>query len=132
MNLVVEATGSGVKKRFYAAGLGSWTLEHARGGPVTPFSPIVLAGRHSSSQTVLFHARSDETVMQVLNAPGDYAFTLEFETALARDNGILARLIERRLRPLKFGMRLPHLDHRAFTSGSGTVSLHHPDYRTSS
>jgi hypothetical protein len=132
MSLTVQAPGSQTPKRFYAHGTGSWTLDHARGGPCPAFSPIALAGRASQSSTVLFYARGDETVMQVVEATGDYKLTLAFETALARDNGWLARWFQHRMKPMTFIMRLPHLDHRAFTSGSGTLSLHHPNYATSS
>jgi hypothetical protein len=33
--------------------------------------------------------------------------------------------------PLRFEMVLPELDHRAFTSGSGTVALHQKDWQSS-
>ena len=131
LTLEVEPTAGGPAKHFFAAGQGQWSLETARGGASPPFTPIALAGRTSRSQSILFHARADETVMQVMSAPGDYRFTLRTETALARDNGILARIFARRPRPVRFEMRLPHLDHRAFTSGSGTIGLYNPEYKTS-
>lgn len=129
MGLTVERQGQ--SKRFYAAGLDQWSLDLARGGAFRPFSPIALAGRTSRSRTVLFHPRAEEEVGQILPAAGDIEMTLTLETALARDNGLLARLFERQPQPVRVRMRLPYLDHRAFTSGSGTVSLHHPEYRTS-
>ena len=132
MELSVAAAGSAHAKRFYAAGLDQWNLEMSRGGAFRPFTPLAPAGRTSRGRTVLFYARDDEKIMQVLSNIGEYQFTLRVETALAGDNGILARLFERRPQPLEFKMTLPVLDHRAFTSGSGTLRLHHKDYRTSS
>jgi Alpha-2-macroglobulin family len=131
MALVIENVRTKQTKRFYAAGLDQWSLEQSRGAGFRPFSAIALAGRRSRSRTVLFYARGDSTVQQIVDAAGDYRFTLSLETALARDNGILARLLERKPAALDFAMTLPHLDHRAFTSGSGTVMLHHPEYQAS-
>jgi Alpha-2-macroglobulin family len=132
MELTVEVAGTGVAKRFYAAGFDQWNLERSRGGAFRPFTPLSLAGRTSRGKTVLFFAREDEKVMQIVERTGDYAFELKLETVLARDNGILARLFERRPKPIKFQLNLPVLDHRAFTAGSGTLRLNQHDYRTSS
>jgi hypothetical protein len=130
IDLIVSDSRRRVSKRFYSAYLGPWHME--RGG-FTPFMPISLAGRTSHSETLLFYPRSEETVMQIIQDIGRFQFSLGMSVAIVRGPSILTRLLGDGIPPpLNFPMDLPILDHRAFTQGSGTVMLNHPDWRASS
>jgi hypothetical protein len=109
--------GEGVSKHFYSAGLGSWSIGKARGEGLLPFTPISLAGRASHSAVVLFYAREDSTVMQIVEEPGRYRFALSMLTAQRQE-----------VKALDFEMKLPFLDHRGFTTGSGSLPMHHPEW----
>lgn len=130
MDLEVRGPERTRSKRFYSADVGQWSLEKAKSGDFRPFAPIVLAGRSSHTDTILFHARRDETVMQIVEQEGSYAFALTLQAAQSEDFGLLDRIWRRSSKPLQFEMVLPVLDHRAFTSGSGTLALHQPDWQT--
>jgi hypothetical protein len=131
MDLQVRAPERDVIKRFYSADIGQWSIEKNRTGDFRPFAPIVLAGRTSHTETILFHARRDEPVMQIVDKEGPYQFMLTMQTTLEEGFGLLNRLRQRAPKPLLFDMVLPALDHRAFTSGSGTLPLHHKNFQTS-
>ncbi len=131
MDLQVRAPERDVIKRFYSADLGQWSIERSRTGDFRPFSPIVLAGRTSHTETILFHARRDEPVMQIVDKEGPYHFMLAIQTTMNESVGFFSRLKQKPPRPLLFEMVLPVLDHRAFTSGSGTLPLHHKNFQTS-
>jgi len=131
IGLVVKDPEHNLSKRFYSADLDQWSIEKARNGDFRPFAPISLPGRTSHTETVLFHARRDETVMQIVQAAGRYQFILTLDAALSDELGPLDRLWSRAPKPLTFEMVLPELDHRAFTSGSGTLPLHHKDWQSS-
>ena len=117
LNVTNMATGS--VKQFYSAGLGAWSLAKVRGEGLVPFTPFSLPGRTSQSATVLFYAREDSQVMQIAEEPGRYSFELGAVTELRRAS-----------KPMSFEMNLPYVDHRAFTAGSGTLPMHHPEWRT--
>ena len=131
MDLQVRAPEHDVIKRFYSADIGQWSIEKNRSGDFRPFAPMVLAGRSSHTETILFHARSDEPVMQIVDKEGSYQFMLTLQTTLEEGFGLFNRLRQKPPRPLMFEMVLPVLDHRAFTSGSGTLPLHHKNFQTS-
>ena len=131
MGLVVTDLATNVSKRFYSADLGQWSIEKASKGDFRPFAPIPLSGRSSHTDIVLFHARTDETVMQIVQAAGRFQFMLTLDVAGSEDFGLLDRLWRSPPEPLRFEMVLPGLDHRAFTSGSGTVALHQKDWQSS-
>jgi len=130
MDLQVRAPERDVIKRFYSADLGQWSVEKSRSGDFRPFAPIVLAGRSSHTETIVFHARRDEPVMQIIDKEGNYQFMLAIQTTLNEGFGLLNRLRQKPTRPVLFEMTLPLLDHRAFTSGSGTLLLHHKNWQT--
>jgi len=130
MDLVVRSPERNRSKRFYSADLGVWSIEKSRSGDFRPFAPIVLAGRSSHTETILFHARRDEQVMQIVEKEGTYQFTLMLIAALKEDFGLIDRLWRKPSKPTTFEMELPVLDHRAFTSGSGTLALHHKNWQT--
>jgi hypothetical protein len=131
MDLHVRAPERDVIKRFYSADIGQWSIERNRTGDFRPFAPIVLAGRTSHTETIIFHARRDEPVMQIVDKEGSYQFMLTMQTTLEEGFGLLNRLRQKPPKPLLFDMVLPALDHRAFTSGSGTLPLHHKNFQTS-
>ena len=117
-DLEVRNAQTGVSKLFYSAGLGPWSLAKAKGEGLAPFTPVSLTGRSSQSETVLFYARNDSRVQQIVEAPATFEFTIIPLTARRRG------LFRRKPKSLAFEMTLPHLDHRAFTSGSGSLPLH--------
>ena len=130
LDLVVTDPKRSLSKRFYSADVGQWSVEKERKGDFRPFAPIVLAGRSSHSDTILFHARRDEQVMQIVAAEGNFQFTMTLQTALGEDVGLLNRFWRNAPKPLMFEMVLLVLDGRAFASGSGTLPLHHRNWQT--
>jgi hypothetical protein len=129
VDLVVTDFQRRLSKRFYAACVGPWHREKAG---FKPFAPMSLAGRASESETLLFYPRNDETVMQIVENAGRFRFNVTLNVAGAKEETRLTRLLGGGSpAPLTFEMALPMLDHRAFTSGSGSVMLNHPDWRAS-
>jgi hypothetical protein len=128
INLEVTNPQSNASKYFYSGGLGPWSLAKAQGEDLQPFTPLSLSGRASHSATVLFYARDDSTVRQIIDGPGLYHFAMVLLTARPEGFSVLGRS---KSKPLIFEMNLPYLDHRAFTSGSGTLGLHHPHWQPS-
>ena len=117
-DLEVTNPQNGASKFFYSAGLGPWSLARVKGEDLTPFTPVSLNGRCSQSETILFYARNDSRVMQIVEAPSQYRFAITPVTAQRLS------LVRRKPKPFTFEMTLPYLDHRAFTSGGGTLPLH--------
>jgi hypothetical protein len=105
-------------KHFCSAGLGSWSMGKARGEGLQPFTPISLPGRTSHSAVILFYAREDSSVTQIAEDAGRFTFAMSMLTAHAQES-----------QPLNFEMKLPYMDHRAFSTGSGTLPLHHPEWQ---
>ncbi len=119
LSLNLQVTNSrGVSKLFYSAGLGSWSIGKGRGEGLAPFTPISLPGRTSHSAVILFYAREDSSVPQIIDDAGSYRFAMTMLTAHAGES-----------QPLEFEMKLPYMDHRAFTSGSGSLPLYQPDWQ---
>jgi hypothetical protein len=131
MSLEVKDPANNLSKRFYSADFGQWGIEKSRTGDFRPFAPIPLPGRNSYSEIILFHARTEEKVMQIVQAAGTFQFTLKLDAALSESFGFLDRMWSKPPEPVSFEMVLPNLDHRAFTSGSGTVALHQKDWQSS-
>src|SRR5262245_1023323 len=131
MDLQVRAPDRNGRKRCYRADIRKWTSEKNRRAGFRPFAPTVPPGRNSHTETILFHARRDEPVMQIIDKEGPYEFMLTLQTTLEEGLGFFGRLRQKPPRPLMFEMVLPVLDHRAFTSGSGTLPLHHKNFQTS-
>jgi hypothetical protein len=126
LDLEVTSVETGKSKLFYSAGLGPWSLAKVKGEGLAPFTPISLTGRASQSDTVLFYARTDSRVLQIVEAPGVYRFSIIASTTRGRS------LFRRPPKPLLFEMTLPYLDHRAFTSGGGTLPLNNANWQPSS
>lgn len=120
IGLEVTNAQKGVSKKFYSAGLGSWSIAKVKGEGIAPFTPLSLPGHAAHSAVVLFYAREDSKVLQVTDEAGVYTFEMTVLTAHGK-----------KTQPLKFDMKLPFMDHRAFTVGSGTLSLHHPQWEPS-
>ncbi len=118
LDLEVINPRNGALKKFYSAGLGPWSLGKVRGEGLVPFTPFSLPGRTSQSATVLFYAREDSRVQQVADGPGSYRFGLTLLSESRRES-----------KPMNFEMNMPFMDARAFTSGSGTLALHHPEWQ---
>jgi hypothetical protein len=118
LELDVTNPHTGNTKQFYSAGLGPWNLGKVRGEGLVPFTPFSLPGRASHSETVLFYARENSRVTQVVEAPGLYTFALTLVTASRKA-----------LKPMTFEMNLAFMDGRAFTSAAGTLPLHHPEWQ---
>jgi len=131
MTLVVTDPTRNVSKRFYSANLGQWTNDKFRVGEFQPFAPMSIPARSSLTNTVQFYARTGETVMQIVQAAGRFQFKITLDAPMSRDLGIVDRLLNKTARPLIFEMVLPELDHRAFTSGAGTVALHQKEWQSS-
>jgi hypothetical protein len=131
LQLTVRDPAHNLSKQFYSADFGEWSIEKAQKGGFRPFAPIVLAGRTCATETIVFHPRSDEAVMQIAQATGRFELTLALETTMSEPWGFLGRLWREPPKPLTFAMDLPVLDHRAFTSGSGTLALHHANWQSS-
>ena len=119
LSLNLQVTNvKGISKHFYSAGLGSWSMGKVRGEGLSPFTPISLPGRTSHSAVILFYSREDSTVLQVAEEAGRFKFALSLLTAQRQETEVL-----------DFDMKLPYMDHRAFTSGGGTLPLHHPEWQ---
>lgn len=103
-------------KQFYSGGVGPWSMAKARGETLEPFAPMSLTGRTSQSETILFYARNDSTVQQIVEGEDNYRFELRLFTGVTGGKQAPA--------PLNFDMVLPVLDHRAFTGGAGSLPLH--------
>jgi hypothetical protein len=131
VTLEVTDPARNVSKRFYSANFGQWTNDKFRAGDFQPFAPISIPGRSSVTNTVQFYARSDETVMQIVEKAGRFQFTISLDAPVSRDLGTVGRLLSKAPQPLTFEMVLPGLDHRAFTSGAGTVELHQREWQSS-
>src|SRR5262245_40059588 len=123
MDLQVRAPDRNAIKRFYSADIGQWSIEKNRSGDFRPFAPIVLAGRNSHTETILFHARRDEPVMQIIDKEGPYEFMLALQRTLGEALGFLGGLGQSRQSPLLLGWGLPVLAPRAFPSGGGRRRL---------
>ncbi len=122
LELDVTNPQTGASKQFYSAALGPWVLAKIRDEGTMPFMPLSLAGRASHSTNVLFFAREDSRVRQVVQDAGSYSLAISVLTAHRKGAS--------KPKPLAFDMILPYMDHRAFTSGAGTIGLHHPEWQT--
>jgi hypothetical protein len=132
MTLVVTDPARNVSKHFYSANFGKWTLDKFRAGEFQPFAPISIPGSSSATNTVQFYARSDETVMQIVEKAGQFQFAIMLDAPASQDVGIFGRLLSKAPQPLTFEMLLPGLNQRAFTSGAGTVELHQREWQSTS
>jgi hypothetical protein len=130
MSMALDVSDGKRFKRFFSADLGQWTLQKLQSGDVRPFVPIPLPGRTSYTDVIQFQARTDETVMQIVEAAGTFKFNLSLDAVLSEDFGPIDRYWRKDPQPLSFEMILPDLDQRAFSNGSGTVAMHQKDWQS--
>jgi hypothetical protein len=132
LELTVTDPEKKLSKRFFSADVGRYSVAAFRAGDFRSFSPIALPGRASHTETVLFHPRREEKVMQLIAATGRYRFELKLNAALSDDFGWLDRRWRKEAPSVSFEMVLPFLDHRAFTQGAGTIPMYQKDWQTTS
>ncbi|MEM9028911.1 MAG: hypothetical protein AAGC70_11135 [Pseudomonadota bacterium] len=129
IDLEVTNPRTGKTKRFYAANVGPWGQQSRQA-----FSPVALAGRAATSQTIQFFPRVDETLPRILDfEAGDYRLKLTLATSEAETISLLKDidLFKGKAEPLEFNMRIGKLDYRNF-NGPGTMAMWSPDYKPAS
>ena len=132
-DLAVTDPRTKATKHFYAAEVGTWSMERTRTRSYTGFAPLSLAGRESRTEYILFYTRGEEEKPeQIIREVGSYQFTLT--TTLARDTGGLSGLAggaaETKPITVTFERELPFYDARAFENG--TIFMHAKDWTSSS
>jgi hypothetical protein len=132
-DLAVTDPRTKATKHFYAAEVGTWSMERTRTRSYTGFAPLSLAGRESRTESILFYTRGEEEKPeQIIREVGSYQFTLT--TTLARDTGGLSGLAggaaETKPITVTFERELPFYDARAFENG--TIFMHAKDWTSSS
>ncbi len=131
MDLEVTNLRSKETKRFFASDVGRWTMDSARAFAFSPFAPITLAGKSSSSQSVLFYPRDDEKVMQITDQQGgEFRFKLTVQTAWPETLGFIDSFMVSPPKPLTFDMTMGEMDHRTFLVT--TQQLHTKGWKASS
>jgi hypothetical protein len=120
IDLVATSQVKKLTKRFYSAEFGRWTMENARGNKFRPFAPLALQGRSSTSESILFYSRPDESVGQIIEPNSDVQFTLTIRAAEAT--------FARKPKPLRFEVAVSDIDHRIFTTG--TLPLYNKTWET--
>ena len=120
IDLVATNPAKKVSKRFYSAEFGRWTMENARGNKFRPFAPLALQGRSSTSESVLFYSRPDESVGQIVEPNSNVQLTLTIRAAEAS--------FARKPKPLRFEVVVSDIDHRIFTTG--TLPLYNKTWET--
>lgn len=129
MDLAVTDPRTKQTKHFYAAELGVWSMERTQARSYTGFAPLPLAGRSSRTEQVLFYTRGDdEKPEQIIREVGPYTFTLT--VTQAEKKGLSGLGSPAMPVTVTFERILPFYDARAFNSG--TISMHAPDWQTSS
>jgi hypothetical protein len=81
---------------------------------------LALQGRSSTSESVLFYSRPDESVAQIIEPNSDVQFTLTIRAAEAA--------FAQKPKPLRFEVAVPEIDHRIFTTG--TLPLYSKTWET--
>jgi hypothetical protein len=120
IDLVATNPAKKLTKRFYSAEFGRWTMENARGNKFRPFAPLALQGKSSTSESVLFYSRPDESVAQIVEPNSNVTFTLTIRAAEA--------FFANKPKPFSFEVMVPDIDHRIFTTG--TLPLHNKAWET--
>jgi hypothetical protein len=133
LDLAVTDPRTKQTKHFYAAELGTWSMERTRTRSYTGFAPLSLAGRTSRTESIIFYTRGEEEKPdQIIREVGAYEFTLT--TTLAADTGGLTALKggTDATKPItvRFERVLPFYDARAFENG--TIFMNSKDWTSSS
>ena len=127
MDLEVSNPRKKTVKHFYSGGFGHYPGVNAAFPNFRPFAPISEPGKASSSDSVLFFARFDETVKQIVEEKGLYRFKLTSLPAFPDDLGPLDRFLQSNPAPVEFEMEMAEKDFRVFDHG--TAELHAPGWR---
>lgn len=131
IELAVTDPRSNATKLFYAADLGTWSMERARARAFTPFAPISLAGRTSRTDNVLFYTRGDDQKPnEMFRELGPYRMRLTLEIAENEDLGPIDRFLKRAAGVIEFERELKFYDARSFQVG--TIALYAKDWRSAS
>jgi hypothetical protein len=120
IDLIVTNPAKNLSKQFYSAEFGRWTMENARGNKFRPFAPLVLQGRSSTSESVLFYSRPEESVGQIIEPNSSVQFTLTIRAA--------EQSFVKKHKSLRFEVAVPDIDHRIFTTG--TLPLYNKTWET--
>ena len=120
IDLVATNPAKKLSKQFYSAEFGRWTMENARGNKFRPFAPLALQGRSSTSESVLFYSRPDESVGQIVEPNSSVQFTLTIRAAEA--------FFAKKPKPCRFEVAVSDIDHRIFTTG--TLPLYNKTWET--
>jgi hypothetical protein len=120
IDLLATNPAKKLTKRFYSAEFGRWTMENARGNKFRPFAPLALQGRSSTSESVLFYSRPDESVDQIVEPNSNVQLTLTIRAAEA--------VFAKKPKPLRFEVAVSDIDHRVFTTG--TLALYNRTWET--
>ena len=120
IDLVATNAAKKLSKQFYSAEFGRWTMENARGNKFRPFAPLALQGRSSTSESVLFFSRPEESVGQIVEPNSSVQFTLTIRAAEAS--------FAKKPKPLRFEVAVSDIDHRIFTTG--TLPLYNKTWQT--
>jgi hypothetical protein len=120
IDLVATNPATKLSKRFYSAEFGRWTMENARGNRLRAFAPLALQGRSSTSESVLFYSRPDESVAQIVEPNSKVQLTLMIRAAEAA--------FAMKPKPLRFEVAVSDIDHRIFTTG--TLPLYNTTWET--
>jgi len=120
IDLLATNRAKKLTKRFYSAEFGRWTMENARGNKFQPFAPLALQGRSSTSESVLFYCRPDESVAQIVEPNSNVTFTLTIRAAEA--------FFAKKPKPFSIEVIVPDIDHRIFTTG--TLPLYNKAWET--
>jgi hypothetical protein len=110
IDLVATNPAKKLTKQFYSAEFGRWTMENARGNKFRAFAPLALQGRSSTSESILFYSRPNESVAQIVEPNSSIQFTLTIRAAEAS--------FAKKPTPYRFEVAVSDIDHRIFTTGT--------------
>jgi hypothetical protein len=123
MNLEVEALDPAAKLKtaqYYSAYRGEHPTDSRAVSQA--FAPMSLAGRETFSDTVRFYPAATPA-KRLVNAAGDYRFTLTLRTAVPEKPGLLERLWRKDPEPVTFEKTLRAFSVQHLEFQRGTVPL---------
>lgn len=127
MELEVRSLKTNATKRYYSAFLG----EHPREGtlPNRQFAPISIPGHAVFADTVRFYPTGN-ALPRLIDAEGEYAFSLQLNTASPPEPSLLDRLGGRtQPAPITFQMTLPWISDQQLGMRRGTIAMHAKDWK---
>jgi hypothetical protein len=114
-------------KRYYSAYFG----EHPREATVLnrQFAPLSIPGKAVFTETVRFYP-AGKSLPRVVDAEGEYAFTVQLNTAAPARPSLLDRLQGRtQPPPISFQMTLPWISEQHLLFRKATIAMHTKDWR---